>query len=183
MSSSINLPTDELLSKSRYLSKWEKGERFNYSYRMDFPSTPETIFPLLCPIFEYDWLNDWKCTMVYSESGVAENNCIFYKPVVPHFSKKMFFQVIQYNPPEFIEFLIHINKTGTIRFGIKLLQVNNDRTEARWAYLLTGFTRAGITKLKNYRENLIEKQVENMERDLSYWLAYKTRRLVNFENN
>ena len=38
---------------------------------------PGQIFPLLCPIEEYKWIDGWECELVYSESGVVENNCVF----------------------------------------------------------------------------------------------------------
>ncbi len=38
---------------------------------------PEAIFPLLCPVREYDWIDGWSSEMVYSESGGGEDNCIF----------------------------------------------------------------------------------------------------------
>lgn len=39
--------------------------------------TPEEVFPLLCPVREYDWIPDWSCTMIHSTSGVAELGCVF----------------------------------------------------------------------------------------------------------
>jgi hypothetical protein len=38
---------------------------------------PQKVFPLLCPVREYEWIEPWQCRVRYSESGVAENNCIF----------------------------------------------------------------------------------------------------------
>ncbi len=40
-------------------------------------AAPETVFPLLCPVREYDWIESWHCRMVYSKSGFAEQDCIF----------------------------------------------------------------------------------------------------------
>jgi hypothetical protein len=30
--------------------------------------TSEMIFPLLCPQREYDWIESWKCNIIYSKS-------------------------------------------------------------------------------------------------------------------
>jgi len=38
---------------------------------------PEVLFPLLCPVREYEWIEPWKCDMIYSDSGFAEQDCIF----------------------------------------------------------------------------------------------------------
>jgi hypothetical protein len=35
------------------------------------------VFPLLCPVREYDWIDVWSCDVIYSESGIAELGCVF----------------------------------------------------------------------------------------------------------
>ena len=45
------------------------------------PASPATIFPLLCPIEEYKWIDGWECELVYSDSGVVEDNCIFREQI------------------------------------------------------------------------------------------------------
>jgi hypothetical protein len=45
------------------------------------PASPATIFPLLCPIEEYKWIDEWECELVYSDSGVVEDNCIFREQI------------------------------------------------------------------------------------------------------
>lgn len=40
---------------------------------------PREVFPLLCPVREDDWLEDWAqhCRLVRSERGHAEPGCVF----------------------------------------------------------------------------------------------------------
>ncbi len=38
---------------------------------------PEKIFPLACPVEELRWIHNWEYELVYTKSGVNENNCIF----------------------------------------------------------------------------------------------------------
>ena len=38
---------------------------------------PATVFPLLCPVREADWIEGWSPTLVVSSSGVAEPDCVF----------------------------------------------------------------------------------------------------------
>ncbi len=167
---------ENLLQKSHRISQWKQGERFTYDHVMDLHSVPEVIFPLLCPILEYKWLKGWECTMVYSDSGIAENNCIFYKSPAPPLYEKLIFQVIDYQPPKAIEFLIFINNTGSIRFRISLKQDGENRTQASWNYTITGHSKEGNKQLKEYRENIIETQVGNIEKDLAYWLGHNKMR-------
>jgi hypothetical protein len=46
-------------------------------YQQTLEGTKVEIFPLLCPVREKEWLQDWEYKMIYSESGFAEKGCIF----------------------------------------------------------------------------------------------------------
>ena len=46
-----------------------------YTQRIEAP--PERVFPLLCPVREAEWLDGWSYELVHSESGVAEDGCVF----------------------------------------------------------------------------------------------------------
>ncbi|KUO49830.1 MAG: hypothetical protein APF76_00880 [Desulfitibacter sp. BRH_c19] len=63
----------------------DKGEMFIMNnkkkliqkYQQTLAGTKEEIFPLLCPVREKEWLQDWDYNMIYSESGYAEKGCMF----------------------------------------------------------------------------------------------------------
>jgi len=42
------------------------------------------VFPLLCPVREADWIDGWKPLAVWSNSGVAEQDCVFVTDAEPH---------------------------------------------------------------------------------------------------
>lgn len=48
-----------------------------YVQRIEAP--PDRVFPLLCPVREGEWLEDWaqNCTLIHSRSGFAEEGCVF----------------------------------------------------------------------------------------------------------
>ncbi len=39
----------------------------------------KTVFLLLCPVKEVDWIAGWEdiCTLIYTDSGIAEEGCVF----------------------------------------------------------------------------------------------------------
>lgn len=47
----------------------------SYTQRLVAPSA--TVFPLLCPVREADWIPGWDPRLVVSASGVAERDCVF----------------------------------------------------------------------------------------------------------
>jgi len=48
-------------------------------YTQRIEARPETVFPLVCPVREAEWLEGWRdaLEMVHSESGLAEEGCVF----------------------------------------------------------------------------------------------------------
>jgi hypothetical protein len=43
----------------------------------DLAAGADQVFPLLCPVREYQWIHDWRCELVHTASGVVEKGCIF----------------------------------------------------------------------------------------------------------
>jgi hypothetical protein len=94
--------------------------RKEFEVEIQLNSTPNKVFPLLCPTREYDWIKDWDCELVYSDSGFAEENCIFKT------NMQMF------GPETWIFMNYEINKGfDAIRFGENIL--------IRWNFKLTEF--------------------------------------------
>lgn len=51
--------------------------RISRHYKQTLYGNKEEIFSLLCPVREKEWLQGWDYNMIYSDSGLAENGCIF----------------------------------------------------------------------------------------------------------
>lgn len=72
-----------------------------------FDAPFERLFPLLCPVREYEWIDGWECHLVQSRSGLIEKGCIF----VTHFLETgpMVWVTSEYDPGrgriEFTRFL------------------------------------------------------------------------------
>lgn len=53
------------------------GSRIERTWTQRIEAPPERVFPLLCPVREAEWLEGWSYEMIHSESGVAEDGCVF----------------------------------------------------------------------------------------------------------
>lgn len=53
------------------------------TYTQRLLGTPQTVFPLLCPVREADWIQGWDPVRVVSTSGVAESDCVFTTTATP----------------------------------------------------------------------------------------------------
>ena len=55
-----------------------KPRRQTFRYCQTNLAPPDKVFPLLCPVRESDWLDGWQAKIIYSESGLAEKDCVFH---------------------------------------------------------------------------------------------------------
>ena len=54
-----------------------QAKRISRSYRQMINAAPERVFPLICPVREAEWLENWNYKMIYSETGLAEPGAVF----------------------------------------------------------------------------------------------------------
>lgn len=54
-----------------------EARRLTRTHRQTIEAPPETVFPLLCPVREAEWLEGWGYHMIYSESGLVEEGAVF----------------------------------------------------------------------------------------------------------
>lgn len=119
---------------------WFRGKRTSTECDYEVSAPPEAVFPLLCPVREYEWLDGWSCEMIYSQSGVAEVNCIF-RTQTPF--GRMTWNVNRYEPPFRIDFVTVVPDHLVTRLSIALEPVGTTRTKLRWTRLFTGLSSTG----------------------------------------
>ncbi len=52
-------------------------KKIKSQFVQQFQAPPDKVFPLLCPVREYEWIEPWQCEILHSDSGIAEKNCVF----------------------------------------------------------------------------------------------------------
>jgi ribosome modulation factor len=159
---------------------WASTERFDREYQMHISGALDEVFPLLCPVREYEWLNGWKCTMLFSKTGFAEKGAMFYTSSGFPFYKKLNFYITEYDPNRRICFLIVINSVGTILFSIDLIPNKADSTTLIWHYVVTSHSKIGERLLKTeLTPEKFTKDLENKEQDLEYFIKHHSMRNKN----
>jgi hypothetical protein len=86
-----------------------QGRRFTHEYTHNV-APPETVFPLLCPVREADWVPGWRYRLIYSESGIAEYGCVFITPNED--GTETTWVVTDYDPPSFRIACVGESRTG-----------------------------------------------------------------------
>jgi hypothetical protein len=149
---------------SKFISR-----RIVRQHTMKLPDVPGRIFPLLCPVMERQWLQGWDCTMVYSETGLAEKNCVFTTefPGDGH----VVWVVSLYDPDNHrIEFAQTAPGSRVVKLEIRLKESHGKQTTAQWTYTYTALTEAGNEYLNHVTEDVYNKKMIKVEESLAHYL-------------
>ena len=127
-----------------------------------------TVFPLLCPVREHDWIDAWRCSMVYSESGVAEAGCVFLTELPGRGPET--WMVSRYEPNRAIEFCRVAGVSRTCHLTIALSDHGDGTTTLDWTYSHTGIDEAGKRWVEAYSAERFRGEMEGMEARLGHYL-------------
>ena len=125
----------------------KRAVRTSFEFSYEVSAKPETVFPLLCPVREYEWLDGWACEMLYSHSGVAEPGAVFKT----HFGElPETWHVNVYEPPRRIEYLVVAPDTLITRLTIELVRSSEHRTGMLWRRTFTSLSAAGKARAESW---------------------------------
>jgi hypothetical protein len=130
---------------------------------------PEVIFPLLCPVREYEWIEPWKCDLIYSETGFAEQDCIFQTDS-PHDGPKDTWVLSRYEKPTLVEF-VRVNAIRAIRYTITLRQIGEGKTESEWSQVITGLNAEGDRFVSSFPDEEFKHRMEMLRKMLNHYLT------------
>ena len=140
--------------------------RVHFSQLQHVRAEPEAIFPLLCPVREFDWIPTWDCEIVYTESGVAEEGCVFRTSGDGGADTWV---VSCYQPAERISF-IRVDSLRTIRYDVHLEPEGDGTTTLRWEQEITALNDAGDAHVAAQREEDFAAAIAKVERMLEHYL-------------
>jgi hypothetical protein len=135
---------------------------------MYIDGSPDNVFPMLCPVREYDWIQPWHCEMVYTDSGIAELDCVF-KTNFPDDGPEDTWVVSKYEPPKRIEF-VRMNSLRSIRYSIELVQQKNGSTQATWKQVMTGLNPEGDIFVDGLTEEAYHGRMKTLENMINHYL-------------
>jgi hypothetical protein len=145
------------------------GKRIVRSYSTKLPSPPEIVFPLLCPVREYDWISAWKCEIIYAKSGYAELGCVFTTDFKDHSGPETWV-VCMYEKNRLIGFV----KTGndsTTRYSVSL-EPNQAGSIIKWEQEITSLDKHGDLLLDKITERVYDEKMEHVNKLLEYYLLH-----------
>lgn len=141
-------------------------------YTMTLCSDPETVFPLLCPVREYDWVEPWSCEMVYSKTGVAEKNAVFKTNFAPQGGEETWV-VCRYEKDRAIEFIRVASDFKVNRLDISLTAAAGT-TMATWTQTYTGLSESGNRWIRDLTDDIFKAEKMAVEKMLNHYLKTGT---------
>ena len=138
-------------------------------YTMLLEGNPETIFPLLCPVREYEWIEPWRCTMIYSDSGFAEQDCVF-RTDFPQDGPRDAWVLSRYEKPDLVEF-VRVNGIRAIRYTITLRQTEEGKTESEWRQVITGLNDVGDRYVEGLSDEAFGQRMQLLQEMLNHYLT------------
>jgi hypothetical protein len=146
-----------------------KAKRVVFEHSFGLNAPPADIFPLLCPVREYDWIEHWECAMVYSDSGVAEDNCIFLTHM---WSDNEVWVVSRYEPENFaIEFVVTRFPNMVMKLDIRIEDGGAGRSKLHWRRTFTGLSEDGNAFIAEFSEEKQLEQLKVIEASLAHYLS------------
>lgn len=124
-------------------------QRFESSHVIQ--ALPARIFPLLCPVREYEWIPGWDCRLIYTESGLAEPGAIFQTDREADDGLDTWV-ISRYEPGRLISF-VRVNHLRTIHYEIRLDQINENSTKLVWSQEITALSPAGDHHVGQLKES------------------------------
>jgi hypothetical protein len=147
--------------------------RVERSYTQKLTGTPEEVFPLLCPVRETEWVDGWEPEVVYTWSGVAEEDCVF---LTGEDYPESYWLMTERNPETFRTVLVKVTPGMTVgKFTIVLRENDEGGTDARVTYMYTALSEQGAEFVRNYTEDYYAEFMKVWETTLNeYLLAGRT---------
>ena len=145
------------------------SRRVTHEFTQTNAAPPETVFPLLCPVREADWVPGWQYKMIYSKSGVAEAGCVFTTPNDD--GTQTTWLVTEYDPARLRIGFAWVNP-GQVAAQIEISLKKNSKgaTTAVIRYTYTGLSAVGNREVERYDRKWFEQKMQGWEAAINHYL-------------
>jgi hypothetical protein len=144
------------------------ARRVRFAYRQEHKAPASRVFPLLCPTKEYDWINTWRCNLIYSQTGYAEENCVFTTDF-PGDGGRDTWVVINYRSDSSIQF-VRVNDIRVIRYNITLKDNGDGTSSSEWEQVITGLNEEGNRFVIGLSQEGYAEEKKRLETMLNHYL-------------
>jgi len=142
--------------------------RVRRTYVQSIKARPEEVFPLLCPVRESEWVEGWDPLVVYSLSGLAEEDCVF---VTEDSERESIWMITRRDPEQFHLEMIKVTPALTAaKINITLSEDGEGLTKALVTYMYTALSEEGVRFVEAYTEEYFSEFMAYWERTINAFL-------------
>lgn len=141
--------------------------RVTRTYTQHLAAPSASVFPLLCPVREAEWIPGWDPRLVISASGVAESDCVFVTAAEP---ADAIWYVTRHEPCGFVEMIRITPEVTACRLTIRLRDAGG-RCEADVTYSHTSLGPRGDAFVASFTEEHYRAFMQDWETRLNRYLA------------
>jgi hypothetical protein len=146
-----------------------RGKRVVHSYTQMNCASPDRVFSLLCPVREEEWVPEWRYHLIYSQSGIAEKDCVFTTPAET--GQEIVWIVTEWDPVALRLGYTWMNPgLMTARLAISLAPAGHQKTETEITYAYTGLSDAGNLLVATYDSNWFHQKMKQWEQAINHFL-------------
>lgn len=148
----------------------QNAKRVTRTHTQTIQGSSDRVFPLLCPVRERDWLDGWTADIVYSDSGVAEQGCVFR---TGHDAEPdtIWTIAIREEDPKRLVFVMTTPGVRVGRLQIDVADLDGDRSSVAIEYTFTSLGAEGDAFVASFTEEIFQAKMDWWERAMNHYLA------------
>ena len=147
-----------------------KGERTVFTGKQSYSFPPEDVFPMLCPVREYEYIPGWECNIVYLDSGLAEQGGVFTTHSHGEGGQRDVWVVSRYDANRAIEF-VRVNGMRSMVYRIELQGTETGGTVLDCEQVITGLTEEGNQHVRMLEQSDFTAMLSHWQELLQHYLA------------
>jgi len=145
-----------------------RGRRARFTHTQTFRGSIGEVFPLLCPVREYEYLPAWTCEIIYLESDLVEAGGVFITDR-PGDGGRDVWVVAQYVPNEAIQF-VRTNRLRTMTYSVQARSDGPGAVQLVWEQVVTGLNDEGNRLVDSLSQDEFARRLSAMEKRLQHYL-------------
>lgn len=147
--------------------------RVRHSYTQSIHAAPAAVFALLCPVRELDWAPGWQPDWVISDSGFAEDGCVFQTPgSADGHAPAATWVVTEHDPEAWRVGMVKVMPGHTVtRLQASLQAVGREHTRATVAYEFTALGPDGERFVDGCTADWYRQFMADWETAMNHYLA------------
>jgi len=146
-----------------------KAEHVIRSYEQTIKADPARVFDLLCPVKEAEWLDGWDYSLLHSESGLAEEGCVFLSR--QEGEKDTIWMITRRDVTKReIEFVRATPESRIAKLTIAVDEKTTNVSKVRITYIITALCEEGNRFLEAFTQDNFEGAMKFWEASMNYYL-------------